>query len=121
MGLSAFAAFVAAVSAGWELERIRNGILLMMVLFENVQAGNSRSEIHGVLRLPPLRNPLLVFGTLGALGLHVAAMYLPGVSDVLRMRPAGIEEWVFAVAGALVLAGAVDVEKKLRARSARRP
>jgi len=120
MGVLAFLAFSSALSAGWELDRARNGLLLMMVLFENVQAGNSRSETTALLRLSPLRNPLLLGGTLFALGLHVAAMHLPGFAAVLRVGPAGPLEWAAAAFAAVVLAGVVDVEKALRRRLARR-
>jgi magnesium-transporting ATPase (P-type) len=114
MGLLAFAAFCAALRLGWTVERVRNGVLLMMVLFENVQAGNSRSETRGVLRLAPMRNPLLLFGTLAALAVHIAAMQIPAAAAVLHVGPAGTWEWLAGGAGALVLAGAVDLEKAFR-------
>lgn len=116
MGALAFLAFWAGLRLGWSLERLRNGILLMMVLFENVQAGNSRSETIPVLRLSPLRNRLLLFGTLAALALHLGAMHLPGLATVLRVGPAGAPEWAAAIGGALLLAGVVDAEKALRRR-----
>jgi magnesium-transporting ATPase (P-type) len=120
MGAMAFAAFAVGLRVGWDVDRVRNGVLLMMVLLENVQAGNSRSESLPVLRLSPLRNPLLMFGTLAATGLHVAAMYLPFLSGVLRTRPAGGTEWILAVVAALLLAGVVDVQKWMhRARAPR--
>ncbi len=121
IGLLAFTGFCAGLRAGWDLDRVRNGVLLAMVLFENVQAGNSRSERLPVLRLSPLRNPLLLVGTAVALGVHVAALYVPGAAAVLRMQPAGVPEWAAAIAGALALAGAVDLEKRVRARLRGRP
>jgi magnesium-transporting ATPase (P-type) len=121
IGCLAFAGFWGGLRIGWDVDRVRNGVLLMMVIFENVQAGNSRSETAPVLRLSPLRNPLLLFGTLAALGLHVVAMHLPGLSSVLRAAPASAFEWAAAIAGGLVLAGAVDVEKFIRARRAGEP
>jgi magnesium-transporting ATPase (P-type) len=120
MGILTFAAFLTGLRMGWEVDRVRNAVLLMMVLLENVQAGNSRSETLPVLRLSPLRNPLLLFGTLAALGLHVAAMYLPFLSGALRTQPAGAAEWVVALVAALLLAGAVDLEKSIRRRSSAR-
>lgn len=119
MGTLAFAGFWAALRAGVELGAARNALLLAMVLFENVQAGNSRSETAPVLRLSPRRNPLLLAGTLAALGLHLAAMHLPGLSAVLRVGPAGAGAWSAALAGAALLAAAVDLEKRLRRPRAR--
>jgi magnesium-transporting ATPase (P-type) len=120
MGILAFAAFKAGLEAGWELDRLRSGLLLMMVLFENVQAGNSRSETAPLLHLSPLRNPLLLSGTLAALALHLVAMHTPILATVVHVGPAGHVEWTAALAGALTLAGVVDLEKALRRRVARR-
>jgi magnesium-transporting ATPase (P-type) len=121
MGALAFAAFAGGLRLGWEVDRVRNGVLLLMVLLENVQAGNARSETLPVLRLSPLRNPLLLAGTLGALSLHVVAMHVPFLAGALRARPAGAVEWAVGLGAALVLAGAVDVEKRVRARLRRGP
>ena len=79
MGTLAFAAFWATLRLGSTTDDARNFVLLLMVLFENVQAGNSRSETLPVLELAPLRNPLLLFGTLGALSLtgHTAEHPVP--------------------------------------------
>jgi magnesium-transporting ATPase (P-type) len=116
MASLAFALYAAVLRAGWALDAARNAVLLTMVLFENVQAGNSRSETRSVLSLPPLRNPFLLVGTVAATAVHVVAMHLPGLSGVLRIRPVGGAVWLLAAAAALVLAGAVDLEKRLRAR-----
>lgn len=116
MGAIAFAGFAAALRAGLPLEEARNGLLLVMVLFENVQAGNARSERRSMFALSPFRNRLLLFGTLAALGVHIAAMHLPVISDVLGVAPATWREWGLAGAGALVLAVAVEIEKALRRR-----
>ncbi len=118
MATIAFGAWWAALAAGWDPARAGSGLLLMMVLFENAQAGNSRSETRSVFALSPLRNRLLLFGTMAALLLHVAAMYTPWLGAVLGAQPAGPLEWAVGVAGALLLVGVMEVEKV--ARRARR-
>jgi magnesium-transporting ATPase (P-type) len=112
-----FAAWWTALASGWDPDRARSGLLLMMVLFENAQAGNSRSETQSVFALSPRRNPILLYGTVAALLLHVAAMYAPGISAVLGVRPAGPAEWAAAGAGALLLVIAMELEKLAWRRS----
>ena len=51
---------------GYTLEEARNGTLLLMVLFENVHVFNSRFETLSAFRHNPLRNRLLLFGTIVA-------------------------------------------------------
>jgi hypothetical protein len=41
-------------------------------------------------------------------------MHVPALAAVLGVQPAGAWEWLAAGAGALVLAGAVDLEKAIR-------
>lgn len=118
MAVLAFAAWWAALAAGWDQARAGSGLLLMMVLFENAQAGNSRSESRSVLTLNPLRNRLLLFGTLAALLLHVTAMHLPALGGVLGARPAGALEWAVGLAAALLLVGVMEAEKLVRRRRA---
>ena len=94
-------------------------LLLLMVLFENVQAGNSRSETRSLLRLSPMRNPLLLFGTMTALLLHVAAMYTPGVRGLLRVEPVPVAQWVVTIAMALSLLVTMEIHKAMRRRRPR--
>lgn len=102
---------------GWDLSRARNGILLLMVLFENVQAGNSRSETRSLLRLSPWRNPVLLVGTVVAQLVHIGAMYAPGLREVLRVSPVSLQEWLPSLALALLLFAVLEGHKALPRRS----
>jgi magnesium-transporting ATPase (P-type) len=117
MGGVTFGVFAWMLNEGWELLQARNGILLLMVLFENIQAGNCRSETRSLFRLSPWRNPLLFFGTATAQLLHIAAMYTPGLRDVLQMQPVSLEEWALLLALALPLFLLAEVDKAVRRRS----
>ncbi|MHC4994615.1 MAG: cation-translocating P-type ATPase, partial [Planctomycetota bacterium] len=64
MGVVAFGLFVWMIESGYPLETVRNHMLLLMVLFENVHIGNCRSETISALRLSPLRSPILIVGAL---------------------------------------------------------
>ena len=92
MGIAAFSTFWFLLSQGMSEESARNGTLLLMVLFENVHVFNSRSETLSVFRHNPLRNPILLVGTLAAQLIHLAAMFVPGLSDVLQIEPVTLQE-----------------------------
>jgi magnesium-transporting ATPase (P-type) len=83
----AFLAFVGMLEAGLPLEEARNQLLLLMVLMQNVDAFNARSETRSVFRIPLRNNPLLAIGVAVALLLHVSAMHTPFLQRVLELAP----------------------------------
>ena len=96
---------------GWSVDEARNGVLLLMVLFENVQAFNSRSESRSVFLHNPMRNRLLLFGTITAQLVHIWAMYIPGLNSVLGVRPVSFELWLALLGIAITLLAAMEVHK----------
>jgi len=115
-----FSAFVWMLRNGWAVEDASNVLLLLMVLFENIQLGNSRSETRTVLTLSPLRSPILFLGTLAAFGTHVLAMYTPMLAGILRIGPVELPVWATVAALALTLFIADEVNKAvIRWREAR--
>ncbi len=111
MGGLAFAVFQWMLANNYSLEEARNGTLLLMVLFENIQAFNSRSERLSVFQHNPLRNLLLLFGTIGAQLIHIGAMYVPVLSDVLHIQPISLEFWVALLVVALSLLFVMELQK----------
>jgi magnesium-transporting ATPase (P-type) len=114
MGILAFLVYEWMLAQGWAVEEARNGILLLMVLFENVQAFNSRSETLSVFRHNPLRNRLLLFGTIIAQLVHIAAMYTPGLRDVLGIAPVSLDQWLALLGLALILLASMELQKGIR-------
>lgn len=114
IGGLAFGAYQWLLAQGYEVEAARNATLLLMVLFENVQAFNSRSEALSVFRHNPLRNKLLFFGTLAAQLVHIGAMYTPGLRDVLGVQPVSFEQWAELLVLALILLAVMEGYKALR-------
>ena len=114
IGGLAFGAFYWLLQQGYTLEQARNSTLLLMVLFENVQAFNSRSETLSVFRHNPLRNRLLLFGTLIAQLVHIGAMYTPGLRDILDIEPITLAHWAQLLCLALVLSAAMELQKLVR-------
>ena len=83
----------------------------MMVLFENVHIGNCRSETRSAFALSPLRNPLLLVGTIAAQLIHIGAMHAPGISTVLGASPVSLEHWTSLLGLALCILVAMEVHK----------
>jgi P-type Ca2+ transporter type 2C len=119
MGAAAFGVFRYLLSSGWELAAARNYTLLLMVLFENVHAINSRSENRPAVLQNPLRNPLLLASIVGAQLLHVSTMYLPWLGKILGTSPLPLAHWGLLLGLAALLLVVNDVEKAVRARLAR--
>jgi magnesium-transporting ATPase (P-type) len=118
IGGTAFFAYDWMLRTGWSVEEARNGVLLLMVLFENVQAFNSRSESRSVFMHNPLRNRLLLFGTLAAQLVHIWAMYIPGLSTVLGIQPVSLELWFALLGTAITLLAAMEIHKLVIRRRA---
>jgi Ca2+-transporting ATPase len=107
---------------GWELARgaelgqAQTVALTTMVMFQVFHVGNARSERRSLLSLSPLSNPFLFAATAGALGVHVAALYLPWTQFVLRVEPIGRDAWwrILVTAGSIL--AAVEADKLVRRR-----
>jgi Ca2+-transporting ATPase len=92
----------------------RNVLLLLLVLFENVHVFNCRSENRSAFRVPLGANPFLVISVVVAQGVHIGAMYTPGLSDVLGVAPVTLGEWATVAAMALVLVVVMEGYKLIR-------
>ena len=121
MGGGGFAVFYWLLKHGYDDDEARNMLLLLFVLFENFQTFNSRSEHHSIFRQRFLSNPLLVLSVIGAQGLHIAAMHLPGLSETLRVAPVTLVEWgvLFLIASALPATMEFDKWRDQRRSNAR--
>jgi magnesium-transporting ATPase (P-type) len=94
----------------------RNLVLLLMVLFENAHALNARSETRSVFAVSYRANLFLVFAIICAQGLHIGAMYLPALRDILDVQPIAPIEWVMVAAMAASLIVVMEVYKRLTSR-----
>jgi len=111
IGFVTFFLYKYLLDRGYTVEEARNGALLLMVLFENVHVFNSRSETLSIFRHSPLRNRLLLFGTLIAQSIHIGAMYTPWISDVLGIQPVSMEHWFELLGLALTVTVVMEIHK----------
>lgn len=103
MGCLAFALFKWQIDSGVPEQEARNMTLLLMVLFENVHVLNSRSEQLSIFKQYFFGNKFLLFGMLAAQGIHIMAMYMPGLREILELSPVSIQQWSGLLGIALLL------------------
>jgi len=111
MGVMGFGLFKWMLDAGFGEGEARNTLLLFMVLFENVQIGNCRSETMSLFKLSPFRSPFLLLATLAAFLLHVAMMYLPFGQNLLGTSSVSLQTWAMLIPLALVILVVMEFQK----------
>ena len=116
MGLIAFGVWSWLMAGGRAEEPARNLLLLLMVLMQNVHVFNCRSEHVSAFRVPLRRNVVLVVGVAAAQGLHILAMQLPVMQDLLRIGAVSWREWGALLLLALPVLLAMEAFKALRQR-----
>jgi magnesium-transporting ATPase (P-type) len=121
MGVLSWLVFGALLQAGWTEFDARNTLLAILVVFENILVGSARSEKNSLFRLSPLRNRVLLGGTLLALGLHVGSMQWSFMQGVLNVGPMDSWKWGLAISVALVPFFILELHKAFRARLAAHP
>ena len=94
----------------------RTVALTTMVIFQNFQVGNARSSTRSLFRMSPFSNRMLFVSVLAALGLHIAALYIPFTQLILRVQPIPLDIWPRIVAVAFTILIAVEIHKWLRRR-----
>ncbi len=114
MGAISFAAFWLMIARGVPEAEARNTLLLLMVLLENIQAGNARSEHRLLLGMKPWGNPLLLAAVLGSLALQVVAMHWGPLAGVLEIAPVPLATWFECALLALVLLAVMELHKVVR-------
>jgi len=116
IGVMAFVIFQYLLAQGFSIDAARNSTLLLMVLFENMHVLNCRSETRSIFKHNLLRNPILLFGTIAAQLIHIVAMYVPWISDVLNIEPVSFSHWLKLLGVAITVLVAMEIYKWLRLR-----
>ncbi|MBX5227304.1 HAD-IC family P-type ATPase [Rhizobium sp. NLR9b] len=119
IGGGGFAVFYWLLSQGYTVSEARNLLLLLFVMFENVQTLGCRSEHHSLFSRSFFKNPLLLASMVVAQAIHIGAMHVPWFREVLGLAPISLAEWALTLlaAGSLLLVIEVD---KVRERTSSR-
>jgi Ca2+-transporting ATPase len=108
--------FELQLDAGEGLEQARSVALTTMVIFQALHVGNARSETLSAFAKSPFSNRFLFVGTLGAIAIHAAALYLPVTQFALDLEPIDLRTWAEILAVGLSVIAAVELHKLARRR-----
>jgi calcium-translocating P-type ATPase len=92
----------------------RNICLLLMVCIENFHVLNCRSETSSTFKIPFSNNWTLVGGTLLAQGIHIAAMHIPFLAEILQVAPVDFMTWGYTLLAASSILWLMEGYKWLR-------
>lgn len=98
----------------WDEFLARNIILLLMVLLQNFHVLNCRSETKSIFNLPLWRNPTLTIGVLAAQAIHILAMHIPFMQNLLSLSPIHLFDWMKLFATASLILVMMEVYKFFR-------
>ncbi|HXW10057.1 MAG TPA: cation-translocating P-type ATPase C-terminal domain-containing protein, partial [Steroidobacteraceae bacterium] len=111
MAVLGFAVYAWLLESGVAVWQARNTLMLLMVLLQNVDTFNARSETVSAFRMPLARNPLLVAGVTTALLLHVGALHVPPLQHLLEFGPVAAVTWLWLGPAALSLLLVMELHK----------
>ena len=111
MALLGFGAYAWMIGSGYETAAARNVLMLLMVLLQNIDVFNARSETVSAFALPLSANPLLAAGVAGVLLLHVAAMHAPALQAVVKLAPLPAGTWLLLALAASTLLLVAELQK----------
>ena len=98
-----FAAFASLVRMGVATSAARNLLLLLLVLVENIQACQARSETQAFWKISWRGTHLFVLGVTFALAVHVVAMNVPILQVTLEVEAVSAGAFLACIAGAIVV------------------
>jgi len=109
--------YIAYVQEGASLEHARTVAVTTMVVFQFLQAWNSRSEWQSVFRMRPLSNPFLFYGLIASFLAQLAVIYVPALQWVFRTEPIGTTEWLRILTVAFSVIVVVEIDKWIRRKA----
>ncbi|CAN5857313.1 hypothetical protein BH24BAC1_BH24BAC1_39870 [soil metagenome] len=80
-------------------------------IYRDVHVLNCRSEHSSAFRVPLRNNPLIVPAIIAAQGIHVLAMHVPFMQNVLQVQPVGLQDWLLMLGLSLLVLGIMEIFK----------
>lgn len=111
VGGVAFVLFQFSLGAGLSPFEASNQLLLTLILFENAHVFNCRSETRSAFVIPFRNNVFLVGGVVAVQLMHLAAMQIPALNQVLDIRPVSFDIWIMSALSALSIIMVMEIYK----------
>jgi Ca2+-transporting ATPase len=114
------AVFIAGITLGlfyWLLQQdmplkeVRSLTMTAMVMFQLFHVFNSRSFHRSVFRTPLTDNRFLLLTVIGALLIHITALYLPFMQAIFQTTGLSLEQWALAIGAGATVLFAVEIDK----------
>lgn len=102
------------LKTGHSTTEARNSVLLLMVLFENMQVFNCRSETISLFKIPFKNNIFLITGVFIAQFIHILSMQIPFMQNILKISPVSPTEWAYLLILAISVVFVMEIFKYLR-------
>jgi len=101
---------------GWAEFQARNIVLLLMVLVQNFHVFNCRSETRSVFSIPLRNNYTLVLGVIALQVIHITAMHIPFMQNLLAIAPVSFFDWLKLAPAAGMILVIMELFKWLQSR-----
>ena len=98
------------------IEHARTAALTTLILFQMVHVFNCRSEDVSFFKKSLISNRVLFIGVPASLAVHLVAIYLPFMQDLLSLTPLTLTSWTVATGVALTAIAVNELHKWLRPR-----
>jgi Ca2+-transporting ATPase len=92
----------------------RSVLLFLMILFQNIQVFNARSEVKSVFSNNFFTNPFLLISIFFVTTLHIVASYLPFFDSFLKIDPLTKSELIIVIPVSLLIIFFMEIEKFIR-------
>ena len=106
--------YIAYTKEGTTLEHARTIAVTTMVVFQFLQAWNSRSEWQSIFNMHPLGNPFLFYGLIASFLAQIAMIYTPALQWVFKTEPLNANDWLIIMLPALSVILVVEIDKMIR-------
>ncbi len=106
--------YISYMKDGASLEHARTIAVTTMVVFQFLQAWNSRSEWHSIFSMHPLGNPFLFYGLIASFLAQIAMIYFPALQWVFRTESLDANDWLTIMIPALSVILVVEIDKLIR-------
>ncbi|MDD2839810.1 MAG: HAD-IC family P-type ATPase [Rickettsiales bacterium] len=96
------------------LTMARSATIFLMILFQNMQVFNSRSETQSIFKQSFFKNPFLFTSIIIVTLIHIVASYVSVFDSFLKIDPLGFKELALIIPISLSIVVAMELEKMIR-------
>lgn len=111
MGLICFSLWYTLLNAGYSELHARTLVFMFMVLAENVHVFNCRSELTSAFKIPIKQNKYILYGVFIVQLIHIIAVNIPFMQNVLESDLVSFSEWIWLFALASLMLPVMELFK----------